>query len=44
MLLSLVAVECGGWALLGFLTGHGTLGAFRKQLFRAGHAQAGPCQ
>ncbi|HZC64069.1 MAG TPA: hypothetical protein VE464_20700, partial [Streptosporangiaceae bacterium] len=25
----------------GFLTGHGTLGAFREQFFRAGHAHAG---
>jgi hypothetical protein len=30
-----------GWALLGFLTGHGTLGPFREQFFRAGHAHAG---
>jgi hypothetical protein len=41
VLLSLVTVESGGWALLGFLTGHGTLGAFRAQFFRAGHAHAG---
>ena len=41
VLLSLVTVEYGGWALLGFLTGHGTLGAFREQFFRAGHAHAG---
>jgi len=40
-LLSLVTVEYGGWALLGFLTGRGTLGAFREQFFRAGHAHAG---
>jgi fucose 4-O-acetylase-like acetyltransferase len=39
--LSLVTVEYGGWALLGFLTGHGKLGAFREQFFRAGHAHAG---
>ena len=39
--LSLVGVEYGGWALLGFLTGHGKLGAFREQFFRAGHAHAG---
>ena len=41
VLLSLVTVEYGGWALLGFLTGHGTLSDFRKQFFRAGHAHAG---
>jgi hypothetical protein len=40
-LLSLVTVEYGGWALLGFLTGRGELGAFREQFFRAGHAYAG---
>jgi hypothetical protein len=40
-LLSLVTVEYGGWALLGFLTGAGALGAFREQFFRAGHAHAG---
>ena len=27
--------------MLGFLTGHGTLGGFREQFFRAGHAHAG---
>ncbi len=41
VLISLVTVEYGGWALLGFLTGHGSLGAFREQFFRAGHAHAG---
>jgi len=41
VLLSLVTVEYGGWALLGFLTGRGTLGAFREQFFRADHAHAG---
>jgi hypothetical protein len=41
VLFSLVAVEYGGWALLGFLAGTGTLGAFRLQFFRAGHAHAG---
>jgi hypothetical protein len=40
-LLSLAGVEYGGWALLGFLTGRGALGAFREQFFRAGHAHAG---
>jgi hypothetical protein len=41
VLLSLVTVEYGGWALLGFITGHGSLSAFREQFFRAGHAHAG---
>jgi heme/copper-type cytochrome/quinol oxidase subunit 4 len=41
VLLSLVGVEYGGWALLGFLTGRGQLGEFREQFFRAGHAHAG---
>jgi hypothetical protein len=40
-LLSLVSVEYGGWALLGFLTGRGQLGEFRQKFFRAGHAHAG---
>jgi hypothetical protein len=39
--LSLVSVEYGGWALLGFLTGRGQLGDFREKFFRAGHAHAG---
>ena len=39
--LSLITVEYGGWALLGFLTGQGRLGPFREQFFRAGHAHAG---
>jgi hypothetical protein len=39
--LSLVTVEYGGWALLGFLTGRGNLGDFRERFFRAGHAHAG---
>jgi hypothetical protein len=42
-LLSLVSVEYGGWALLGFLTGRGQLGEFREQFFRAGHATPGCC-
>jgi hypothetical protein len=41
VLFSLVTVEYGGWALLGFLTGRGALGAFRERFFRAGHAHAG---
>jgi hypothetical protein len=40
-LLSLVSVEYGGWALLGFITGRGNLGEFREKFFRAGHAHAG---
>src|SRR5215211_5494722 len=39
--LSLISVEYGGWALLGFLTGRGRLGGFREKFFRAGHAHAG---
>ncbi len=42
VLLSLVTVEYGGWALLGYLTGHGTAAAaFRERFFRVGHAHAG---
>jgi hypothetical protein len=41
VVLSLIGVEYGGWALLGFLTGRGQLGGFREQFFRAGHAHAG---
>jgi hypothetical protein len=41
VLFSLVTVEYGGWALLGFLTGRGPLGSFREQFFRAGHGHAG---
>ena len=40
-LFSLVTVEYGGWALLGFVTGTGTLGDFRERFFRVGHAHAG---
>jgi hypothetical protein len=45
--LSLITVEFGGWALLGFLTGRGSLGTeqavvdHRMRFFRAGHAHAG---
>jgi hypothetical protein len=45
--LSLITVELGGWALLGFLTGRGSLGDeqvvvdHRMRFFRAGHAHAG---
>jgi hypothetical protein len=41
VLLSLVTVEYGGRALLGFLTGRGTLAAFREQFFAAGHTHVG---
>jgi hypothetical protein len=41
VLLSLVTAGSGGWALRGFLTGRGTLAAFRGQFFGAGHADAG---
>jgi hypothetical protein len=34
--LSLISVEYGGWALLGFLTGLGQLGQYREQYFQAG--------
>jgi hypothetical protein len=40
-LLSLVTVEYGGWALLGFITKRRVLGEFRERFFRAGHAHAG---
>jgi hypothetical protein len=39
--LSLVSVEYGGWALLGYLTGRGRIGGSRERFFRAGHAHAG---
>ena len=39
--LSLVTVESGGYALLKFLTGRGSLSEFQKTFFRAGHAHAG---
>jgi hypothetical protein len=39
--LSLVTVEFGGWALLGFLTGREGLSDWQKSFFRAGHAHAG---
>jgi len=41
VLWSLVTVEYGGRALLGFLTGRGTLAAFRERFFPAGHTPAG---
>jgi hypothetical protein len=39
--LSLVTVEFGGSALLGFLTGREGLSEWQKGFFRAGHAHAG---
>jgi hypothetical protein len=41
VLLSLVTVEYGGRALLGFLTGRGPLAAFRERFSAAGHTYAG---
>lgn len=40
-LISLLTVEIGGGALLGYLTGRGTLSDFEEQFFRAGHGHAG---
>jgi hypothetical protein len=40
-LLSLIAVEYGGWALLSYLTKDNELGEARLRFFRAGHAHAG---
>src|SRR4029453_18827398 len=39
--LSLVAVEYGGWALLSFISGPEGLADWQKGFFRAGHAHAG---
>jgi hypothetical protein len=39
--LSLIGVEYGGFALLGFITSDGPLGQFQQRFFRAGHAHAG---
>jgi hypothetical protein len=41
VLLSLVTVEYGSRALLGFLAGRGTLAAFRERFFAAGHTHTG---
>jgi hypothetical protein len=41
VLLFLVTVEYGGWALLGFLTGRGTLAPFGERVFRVCHPDAG---
>lgn len=41
VLFGIVAVEFGGWSLLGFLTGRGSLTEFEEQHFRAGHGHAG---
>lgn len=41
VLFSIVAVEFGGWSLLGFLTSQATLTPFQEQFFRAGHGHAG---
>jgi hypothetical protein len=39
--LSLVTVECGGWALLSYTAGREGLADWQKRFFRAGHAHAG---
>jgi hypothetical protein len=41
VLFSIVAVEFGGWTLLGFLTSQDRLTPFQEQFFRAGHGHAG---
>jgi hypothetical protein len=41
VVLSLVTVEYGGWALLTFITGRDGLADWQKSFFRAGHAHAG---
>jgi hypothetical protein len=41
VVLSLVTVEYGGWALLTFLSGREGLADWQKSFFRAGHAHAG---
>jgi hypothetical protein len=41
VLFAIVAVEFGGWSLLGLLTGRGSLSPFQEQFFRAGHGHAG---
>lgn len=41
ILFAIVAVEFGGWSLLGFLTRSDTLSPFEEQFFRAGHGHAG---
>jgi hypothetical protein len=41
VVLSLVTVEYGGWALLTFITGRDGLADWQKGFFRAGHAHAG---
>ena len=41
VLFSIVAVEFGGWSLLGYLTGQDRLTELEERFFRAGHAHAG---
>lgn len=43
VLFSLVTVEYGGWALLGFLTGRGALGGFRWDWAARAAARPGRC-
>jgi hypothetical protein len=41
LLLTLVAVEYGGWFMLRILRGRQPVTAFQQAFFRAGHAHAG---
>ena len=41
LLLTIVAVESGGWFMLRVLGGHQPATGFQKAFFRAGHAHAG---
>lgn len=41
LLLTLVAVESGGWFMLRVVRGHRPATEFQKAFFRAGHAHAG---
>jgi hypothetical protein len=41
VLFAIVAVEFGGWSLLGLLTNQNGLTPFQEQFFRAGHGHAG---
>ena len=42
VLLSLVTVEYGGWALLGFLTGRGTRGPHSSKIRDVGGSRPAP--
>ncbi len=41
LLLTIVAVESGGWLMLRIVRGHQPATAFQQAFFRAGHAHAG---